>query len=105
MSTSRKPAPRLARPAARYWKGKAPKGVAEVDSDSDAEDEAEVEEEGDVLIGGDQDIVDEADDDDLPTAPAAPKPAAKAINFALKDMDISRETQVKRDAAKRLEGV
>ncbi|KAF8905155.1 splicing factor, Prp19-binding domain-containing protein [Mucidula mucida] len=92
MSTSRKPAPRLARPAARYWKGKAPKGVAEVDSDSDAEDEAE-------------DIVDEADEDDLPTAPAAPKPAAKAINFALKDMDISRETQVKRDAAKRLEGV
>lgn len=100
MSAPRKAAPRLARPAARYWKGKAPKGVAEVDSDSDAEEEPELEQEGDVLIGGDQDIVNEDDDEDLP----APKPAAKAMNFALKDMDISKETQIKREAAKRLDG-
>lgn len=91
MSASRKQAPRLARPAARYWKGKAPKGVAEVDSDSDAEVEEEEEEveEGDVLI---RDV--EADDDD--------NEAPKAMNFALKvkDIDISRDAIVSREAAR-----
>lgn len=61
----RKPAPRLARPAARYWKGKAPKGVdaTAVDSDdSDVEEAQEVEEEGDVLI---RDLAgDEEEDED-----------------------------------------
>jgi microfibrillar-associated protein 1 len=32
-SSTRKQAPRLAKPAVRYWKGKAPKGLTEVDSD------------------------------------------------------------------------
>ena len=52
-SAPRKPAPRLARPAARYWKGKAPKGVDVAQSDSESEEVEEgheLEEEGDVLI-------------------------------------------------------
>ena len=43
---------RLARPTARYWKGKAPKGVADAPSDPDEEHELEVGEESDVVIGG-----------------------------------------------------
>ncbi|KAK0446416.1 splicing factor, Prp19-binding domain-containing protein [Desarmillaria tabescens] len=91
-SAPRKQAPRLARPAARYWKGKAPKGVAEVDSESD-EEAPEVEEEGDVLIGGEQDIVQE-DDEDLPTAQNVPKARIKSMNVALKDVNISKDGKV-----------
>lgn len=89
--TARKQAPRLARPAARYWKGKAPKGVADIPSDSD--DEApEVEEEGDVLIGGEQDIVEEDDEGvHLRNAPVKP---VKAMNVSLKDVNISRDGKV-----------
>ena len=63
-SAPRKPAPRLARPAARYWKGKAPKGVdatAADSDDSDVEEAPEVEEEGDVLI---RDIAGEDDEEE-----------------------------------------
>ncbi|KAF7310495.1 RdRP-domain-containing protein [Mycena chlorophos] len=97
-TTARKQAPRLARPAARYWKGKAPKGVADVDSDSDAEEEeVAVEEEGDVDMGGEQDFVgggDEGDegDDDAP-APMVQK-AAKIMNVALRDVNISKDGKV-----------
>lgn len=92
MSAPRKQAPRLARPAARYWKGKAPKGVAEVDSDSD-EEASDVEEEGDILIGGDQDIVQE-DDEDLPTAQHVSKAKIKSMNVSLKDVNISKDGKV-----------
>ncbi|KAG7449464.1 uncharacterized protein BT62DRAFT_1003047 [Guyanagaster necrorhizus] len=85
----RKQAPRIARPAARYWKGKAPKGVAEVESDSD-EEAPEVEEERDVLIG---DIVQE-DDEDLPTAQNVSKARIKAMNVSLKDVNISKDGKV-----------
>ncbi|KAK0198042.1 splicing factor, Prp19-binding domain-containing protein [Armillaria mellea] len=92
MSAPRKQAPRLARPAARYWKGKAPKGVAEVDSDSE-EEAPEVEEDGDVLIGGEQDIVQE-DDEDLPTAQNVSKAKIKSMNVSLKDVNISKDGKV-----------
>ncbi|KAK0232813.1 splicing factor, Prp19-binding domain-containing protein [Armillaria fumosa] len=92
MSAPRKQAPRLARPAARYWKGKAPKGVAEVDSDSE-EEAPEVEEEGDVLIGGEQDIVQE-DDEDLPTAQNVSRAKIKSMNVSLKDVNISKDGKV-----------
>ena len=54
-SAPRKPAPRLPKPAARYRKGKAPKGfdaaAAESDSDYDeVEEQQEEQDEGDVLI-------------------------------------------------------
>lgn len=82
-SAPRKPAPRLARPAARYWKGKAPKGAGEAPSDSDEEEFQQQEGEGDIQIG-DQDFGEE-DEDELAirpvTKPATVKPAflAKVI--------------------------
>ncbi|KAJ6569592.1 splicing factor, Prp19-binding domain-containing protein [Mycena capillaripes] len=95
-TTARKPAPRLARPAARYWKGKAPKGVIDADSDSDEEEEEAgpiQEEEGDVDIGGDQDIIPEDDDEDVKPVPVVQKPA-KSMNVALRDVNISKDGKV-----------
>jgi len=89
---ARKQAPRLARPAARYWKGKAPKGVANVPSDSDEDESSEVGEEGDVLIGGEQDIVEE-DDEGVPLR-KQPIKAVKSMNVSLKDVNISRDGKV-----------
>ncbi|KAF7306445.1 RdRP-domain-containing protein [Mycena indigotica] len=94
-TTARKQAPRLARPAARYWKGKAPKGVEDGgDSDSDEEEPQEdvAEEEGDVDIGGEQDIVDETEEDQEP-APLIQKPA-KSMNVTLRDVNISKDGKV-----------
>ena len=93
-SAPRKPAPRLARPAARYWKGKAPKGAGEVPSDSDGEEELQQpEEEGDIQIG-DQDFEGEEDEDE-PRARVVTKPVAtKSINVALKDVNISKDGKV-----------
>ncbi|OBZ78850.1 hypothetical protein A0H81_00083 [Grifola frondosa] len=75
MST-RKPAPRLPRPAARYWKGKAPKGVEAGESESDYGSEAEQQEtapeEGDILIEG----------------------RSRVINVTLRDVNISKEGRV-----------
>lgn len=86
MSTTRKPAPRLARPAARYRKGQAPKG-AEAVVDSDSEEDEPVSDEGDVPIEGDQDFADEVI--------IQPKtPATRAINVALKDVNISTDGKV-----------
>lgn len=98
MSTTapRKPAARLPRPAARYWKGKAPKGAGEVSSDDSDYDEAaearEPEEEGDVLL---QDITGEDDEDEarLDVRQAQPK-TTKGINVALRDVNISKEGKV-----------
>ncbi|KAJ7642306.1 splicing factor, Prp19-binding domain-containing protein [Mycena rosella] len=94
MSAARKQAPRLARPAARYWKGKAPKGVVDADSDSEQEEAGSVGDEEDVDIGGDQDIVPEDDDDDdVKPVPALQK-APKAMNVALRDVNISKDGKV-----------
>ncbi|KAJ7480103.1 microfibrillar-associated protein MFAP1, Zn finger, CCHC type protein [Mycena galericulata] len=95
-STARKQAPRLARPAVRYWKGKAPKGVADADSDSDQEEEAgSVGEGDDVDIGGDQDIIPEDDEEaeGLKPLPPVQKPA-KIMNVALRDVNISKDGKV-----------
>ncbi|KAG8983302.1 hypothetical protein FRB90_006141, partial [Tulasnella sp. 427] len=91
-SAPRKPAPRLARPAQRYWKGKAPKGADAQLSDSD-EDE------------GQQGQVDEEDlPEDIPLAAvggpgAAPsqqklKKKMGAMNVALKDVNIDERGKV-----------
>lgn len=96
-TAQRKPAPRLPRPAARYWKGKAPKGAGEAlssdDSDYDAEQEQEPEEEGDVLI---QDVQQDDDEDALDVQKPQKAAAAKgrAMNVALKDVNISKEGRV-----------
>ena len=98
MSTApRKPAPRLARPAARYWKGKAPKGVDATAGDSDDSDQEEVEnveEEGDVRI---QDVGgDEEDEDGLEVkkASVAKGKGRAGINVTLRDVNISKEGKV-----------
>lgn len=90
MST-RKQAARLARPAVRYWKGKAPKG-AQVESDSDAEEAPTHLEEGDVPLG-DQDL-DDDDFGDLTTRIERDAAAPKAMNIALKDVSVSKEGKV-----------
>ena len=54
MEPGRKQAPRLARPVTRYWKGKAPKRVPEVDADSEGEGiQQPLGEDSDVPIVGD----------------------------------------------------
>ncbi|KAF9015403.1 splicing factor, Prp19-binding domain-containing protein [Cyathus striatus] len=93
MSTIRKQAPRLPRPAARYWKGKAPKGVAEVESDSDIEEG--LQENGDILVEGNQDIVQDYEnneDDDIPLRAGIQK--SKTMNVSLKDVSVSKEGKV-----------
>lgn len=92
--TAKKQAPRLARPVARYWKGKVPKGVVNVDSDSDVEEAPQMDEEGDVSISGDQDIVDiEEEEESMRLRTEAPK-SMKAMNVTLKDVNISKDGKV-----------
>lgn len=88
-STVPKQAPRLPKPAARYWKGKIPKGVAQVDSDSeDEESPVEEQEQNDVPFSGDQEIKDDQDEpEDISLRQEIAKPS-KSINIALKDVDI-----------------
>ena len=90
MSTQpRKDAPRLARPAARYWKGKAPKGV-DAATLSDSDEEGGEEEEAlppDEPLGGDDD--DEDEEDDGGNKKLAPKKSTvKAMNVALRDVKV-----------------
>ena len=90
-------AARPTRAAGRYWKGKAPKGVAEVPSDSEEEQEqAQADEDGDVPIGGEEDFVkeeEEEEEESLPTRSSQPK-SARALNVSLKDVSISRDGKV-----------
>ncbi|KAJ3864584.1 splicing factor, Prp19-binding domain-containing protein, partial [Lentinula novae-zelandiae] len=96
MSTRLKQAPRMARPAARYWAGKAPKNVVGADSDTeDEEEQLQTEEEGDVNIGGEQEIIqdrDEDEDEDMPMKKQVLK--SKSMNIALRDVDISTDGKV-----------
>ncbi|KAH9855748.1 splicing factor, Prp19-binding domain-containing protein [Lenzites betulinus] len=97
-SAARKPAARLPRPAARYWKGKAPKGAdaAESDSDYDEAEEQEPQEEGDELIRGvgDEGDEEEEDEDFAVRKEAVGRQARGAINVALRDVNISKEGKV-----------
>ncbi|KAH7930597.1 hypothetical protein BV22DRAFT_1028318, partial [Leucogyrophana mollusca] len=90
----RKHAARPARPSGRYWKGKAPKGAEDLDSDSDEEETPVLEEDGDVLIGGDQDIVDEEDEGERVVVKTEPGRSLKAMNVSLKDVNISKDGKV-----------
>jgi microfibrillar-associated protein 1 len=84
------------RAAGRYWKGKVPKGAAEYHSDSEDEDEEqpELQEEGDVLIAGEQDIVEEEDDDEALPVKTGQDRVMKTMNLTLKDVNISKEGKV-----------
>ncbi|KAK2461732.1 hypothetical protein APHAL10511_006195 [Amanita phalloides] len=91
MSTTtavRKPAPRLPQPASRYWKGKAPKGVTSVQSDSDEEEEQPVHDEGDVVpFNGDQYIEDVEGEE-------VEQKTLKTMSVSLRDVNISKEGRV-----------
>ncbi|SRR6266545_1987710 len=87
--TQRKQAPRPARPAARYWKGKAPKGVAELHSDSDAESEGLHEEDGERT---DEQAEEEIEEFGIKSERDVAKP--KGMNIALKDVSVSKEGKV-----------
>ena len=91
-SSTRKQAPRLAKPAIRYWKGKAPKGLTEVNSDSDAEEEPSNFEEGDIPINDHDD--DDEGDEGFGTIPKQEIVKPRAINLALKDVTVSHEGKV-----------
>lgn len=91
-SATRKQAPRLAKPAVRYWKGKAPKGLVEVNSDSDAEEEAADLEEGDISINDHDDEQEEDEEFGAIQKREVVKP--RAMNLALKDVSVSKEGKV-----------
>ena len=88
----RKPAVRLPKPAARYWKGKAPKGADALPSDSEDEDEEEQQlEEGDEAI---ETIEEDEEEEGLEVRQTVQKGAARGINVALRDVNISKDGKV-----------
>lgn len=90
----RKQAARPAKPAARYWKGKAPQGITDVQSDSDEDDEEQRDdlEEGDVALDEEMNMDDE--DDQGMTLRNQEVAKTKAMNIALKDVAVSKEGKV-----------
>lgn len=89
----KKDAPRIARPAVRYWKGKAPTYLTkEQDSDSDTETPQDAEP-TDVPIHG-LDGEDEEEDDDDVESVVPQQPIPKTMNVALKNVNISKEGKV-----------
>jgi microfibrillar-associated protein 1 len=92
MSVARKQAPRPARPAARYWKGKAPKGVTEVDSDSDDERVREdLDDAGDIPL--DSEFAADEDDESVLKG-AKGRVSGQVISVTLRDVNISRDGKV-----------
>ncbi|KAF8272349.1 splicing factor, Prp19-binding domain-containing protein [Lactarius quietus] len=93
----RKQAPRPAKPTGRYWKGKAPKGAAELSSDSEeGDDERRLpEEEGDIAFTGEQEFV-RAVSHDAEDEEGDGKKVQKTgkMSVALKNVNISREGKV-----------
>lgn len=96
-----KTAPRLPRPAARYWKGKAPKGLVEAESDSDVDEtqESKPQENGDVQIRDVGDIGmgvsgEEDEDEGMQIPKAIVDSKGKSISVALKDVSVSKEGKV-----------
>ena len=87
----KKDAPRIARPALRYWKGKAPKGVAEAqDSDSDTDNAPQNVEPTDVPIDGLDASDNEEDEENIVPQQKVPK----TMNVALRNVNISKEGKV-----------
>jgi microfibrillar-associated protein 1 len=97
-STVRKQAPRLARPVGRYWKGKAPKGAADLSSDeSDEEKEEVLQEEGDVAFAGEQEFLHtENDDEEKEEEEEEGRKGYRTgrMSVALKNVNISKEGNV-----------
>ncbi|TFK57673.1 hypothetical protein OE88DRAFT_1709842 [Heliocybe sulcata] len=93
----RKTAPRPAKPVGRYWKGKAPKGAPDAArSDSDEDEEQEEEEEvgegeGDERI---DEMAGEEEEDELEVRERKGAAGTRAINVALRDVNISKDGKV-----------
>jgi microfibrillar-associated protein 1 len=93
-TTIRKQAPRPARPAGRYWKGKAPKGAADLSSD-ESDDEREVpQEEGDVAFAGEQEFLHAEYDGDEEEEHGRKGQRGGKMSVALKNVNISKEGTV-----------
>ena len=89
----RKTAQRIAKPATRYWKGKAPQGITAVQSDSDEdEDEEQEQAEGDVPL--DEELRAQSDDEEGMTL-RKEVTKSKAMNIALKDVSVSSDGKVR----------
>jgi microfibrillar-associated protein 1 len=96
-TTVRKQAPRLARPAGRYWKGKAPKGAADLSSDESDEEKEEVpQEEGDVAFAGEQEFLHTENDDEEKEEEEEGRKRYRTgrMSVALKNVNISKEGNV-----------
>lgn len=96
MSTTKRPtAPRQAKPAQRYFRGKAPKGanlVSESEESDDDDRDALQLEEGDVPLGGDQALDDEEDEgleDDGAYASIPSVAPTKGMNVSLRNVNIT----------------
>lgn len=99
MSTTRirKQAPRPAKPTGRYWKGKAPKGAAELPSSDSEEgdDERQVpEEEGDIAFAGEQEFLGAASHEDEEGEQGNKVQKTGKMSLALKNVNISKEGKV-----------
>jgi microfibrillar-associated protein 1 len=97
MSTTRKQAPRPAKPTGRYWKGKAPKGAAELPSSDSEEgdDEGQVpEEEGDIAFAGEQEFLRAASHEDEEGEQNNKVQKTGKMSLALKNVNISKDGKV-----------
>jgi hypothetical protein len=95
-TTIRKQAPRPARPAGRYWKGKAPKGAAgHLSSSDESDDEKELpQEEGDVDVAGEQEFLHAENDADEEQEQGRKGQKTGKMSVALKNVNISKEGKV-----------
>jgi microfibrillar-associated protein 1 len=94
-TTIRKQAPRPARPAGRYWKGKAPKGAADLSSSDESDDGREVpQEEGDVAFAGEQEFLHAEHDGDEEEEQGLKGQRTGKMSVALKNVNISKEGTV-----------
>ncbi len=94
-TTIRKQAPRPARPAGRYWKGKAPKGAADVSSSDESDDGREIpQEEGDVAFAGEQEFLHAEYDGDEEDEQGRKGQKTGTMSVALKNVNISKEGKV-----------
>lgn len=83
----------LARPAVRYWQGKAPKGVSEARSDSEDEEQDD-NVEGDVAMSGEQDILNMPEEQPNDWTANIKDKVMKTMNVSLKDVNISEDGKV-----------
>jgi microfibrillar-associated protein 1 len=97
MSSTRKQAPRPAKPTGRYWKGKAPKGTAELsssDSEEGGDERLLPEEEGDVAFAGEQEFRAASHEDDEEGDQGNKVQKTGKMSLALKNVNISKDGKV-----------